>query len=140
MTPPIEDKALAAFLLGVPAAIAGTTDDAVPDHRFIHYAEAFSSYTTRFRAIGDDGKINEATATLIGPHWAITAAHVASGVKEITLTSGTTKRVVDRVVIHPEWDSVRHGWNDLALLHCDEPLVLDYYPSLSEGGETEGHF
>jgi V8-like Glu-specific endopeptidase len=138
MTPPIEDKALAAFLLGVPAAMAGTTDDAVPDHRFIHYAEAFAPYTTRFRGIGDDGKINEATATLIGPHWAITAAHVAHEVKEITLTSGTTKRAVGRVVAHPEWNSVKHGWNDLALLHCDEPATLDYYPSLSEGGETEG--
>ena len=73
---PIEDKALAAFLLGVPAAMAGTTDDAVPDHKFVRYAEAFASYTTRFRGLGDDGKISEATATLISPHWAITAAHV----------------------------------------------------------------
>ena len=138
MTPPLDTKALAAFLLGVPAAIAGTTDDAVPDHKFVHYAEAFAPYTTRFRGIDADGKLNEATATLIGPHWAITAAHVASGVKGITLTSGTTKRVVDRVVVHPGWDDANHGWNDLALLHCDEPLALGYYPNLSEGGEAEG--
>jgi V8-like Glu-specific endopeptidase len=135
---PIEDKALAAFLLGVPAAMAGTTDDAVPDSRFVEYAKSFASYTPRFRGIGEDGRLNEATATLISPHWAITAAHVAHGVKGITLTSGTTARAVDRVVIHPEWDSVKHGWNDLALLHCVEPLALDYYPSLSDGDEKEG--
>lgn len=138
MTPPIEDKALAAFLLGVPAAMAGTTDDSVPDARYIEYAQAFAPYTARFRGRDEQGRLNEATATLIGPRWAITAAHVASGVTGITLTSGTTARPVDRVVIHPDWTDEKHGWHDLALLHCVEPLVLGHYPTLSEGDEKPG--
>jgi len=138
MTPPLEDKALAAFLLGVPAAMAGTTDDAVPDARYVEYARGFATYTARFSGRDADAKINEATATLISPHWAITAAHVASGVSGITLTTGTTSRVVDRVVVHPEWDEGKHGWHDLALLHCDTPATIDYYPPLSSGEEKVG--
>lgn len=138
MTPPIEDKALAAFLLGIPAAMAGTTDDAVPDARYVEYAKAFSTYTAQFRGKDADGKLNEATATLISPHWAITAAHVAHGVSGITLTTGKSSRAVDRVVVHPDWDEGTHGWHDLALLHCETPAGIDYYPPLSEGGEKIG--
>jgi hypothetical protein len=138
MTPPLDAKAFAAFLVGVPAAMAGTTDDSVPDARYLDYGQKFASYTARFRGVDGDNKINEATATILSPHWAMTAAHVASGIKGITLTSGTTERAVDRVVVHPEWDDAKHGWNDLALLHCVDPLVLGYYPALSDGGEHEG--
>lgn len=138
MTPPLEDKALAAFLLGVPAAMAGTTDDGVPDARFIEYAKAFAPYTAKFRGHDADGKISEATATLISPHWAITAAHVAHGNKNILLLSGEVGRIVDRVVIHPEWSEEKHGWHDLALLHCETPASIDYYPPLSDGSEKEG--
>lgn len=138
MTPPIEDKALAAFLLGVPAAMAGTTDDAVPDARYVEYAKAFSPYTARFRGRGEGGKVSEATATLLGPHWAITAAHVAHDVTGITLASGETVRAVERVVLHPEWKDENHGWHDLALLRCDEPIALSYYPRLSDGSEKVG--
>ena len=137
MTPPIEDKALAAFLLGVPAAMAGTTDDAVPDARFLEYARSFAPYTAKVSCRDAEGMINEATATLIGPHWAITAAHVVHGVSGITLTTGAGSRPVGRVVIHPEWKDSTHGWHDLALLHCETPATTDYYPPLSDGGERE---
>lgn len=139
MTPPIEDKALAAFLLGVPAAMAGTTDDAVDDARYLDYARAFASYTAKATGRDSQGRRNEATATLIGPHWAITAAHVVHGVNEIALVSGDTKRPVAKVVMHPDWSAEEgHGWHDLALLRCDEPLRLDFYPPLSTGDENVG--
>jgi hypothetical protein len=138
MTPPIEDKALAAFLLSVPAAVAGTTDDAVPDARYIEYGSRFRDYTSKFSGRDEAGRLNEATATLISPHWAITAAHVAHGVNGITLTTGTTSRPVDRVVAHPDWVDDKHGWHDLALLHCETPAGIAYYPPLSDGDEKVG--
>lgn len=139
MTPPIEDKALAAFLLGVPAAVAGTTDDSVPDARYIEYARAFAPYTAKATGIDSERRRNEATATLLGPHWAITAAHVVHGLTGVAITSGETRRPVSQVVTHPEWKADEgHGWHDLALLRCDEPLHLDFYPPLSTGEEKVG--
>ena len=132
------ERSFIAFLLGVPAAMAGTTDDAVPDAKYIEYAKAFSSYTAKLRGKDADGRLNEATATLLGPHWAITAAHVVHGVDGISLSSGDKVRRVERVVIHPEWNEGEHGWNDIALLWCEQPLALDFYPELSDGDEKTG--
>lgn len=73
------ERSFAAFLLGVPAAMAGTTDDGVPDSRYIEYAKAFAPYTAKISGLGSDGRRSEATATLLDPHWAITAAHVVHG-------------------------------------------------------------
>jgi hypothetical protein len=132
------DRPFIAFLLGVPAAMAGTTDDAVPDARYIEYAKAFSSYTAKLRGSDAEGRLNEATATLLDPHWAVTAAHAVNGLNGISLSSGDKKRKVAKVVIHPKWDEEEHGWNDIALLWCEEPLKIDFYPALSDGDEKPG--
>lgn len=132
------ERPFIAFLLGVPAAMAGTTDDAIPDAKYIEYAKAFSSYTAKLRGRDGDGRLNEATATLLGPHWAVTAAHVVHEVGGISISSGEATRQVKRVVVHPSWNDDHHGWHDIALLWCDEPLKLDYYPELSSGDEKLG--
>lgn len=137
MTPPIDQKPLVIVLLGVPAAVAGTTDDAVPDARYVEYAKAFSSYTVKATGLDDKGIKWQATATLLDPHWAITAAHVVRGVKTAALVSGEKSRTAQRIVVHPKW-SDEHGWHDLALLRCDEPAGVSFFPALSEGGEKVG--
>lgn len=129
------DRSLVAFFLGVPAAMAGTTDDAVPDARYLAYAEAFAPYTARIGGKSADGNRAEATATLLSPHWAITAAHVAHGLTDVVLTSGSRSRPAQIVVVHPQWES---SGGDIALVRCDEPLHLGYYPPLSDGGEKVG--
>lgn len=132
------ERSVAAFLLGIPAAMAGTTDDGVPDARYIEYAKTFAPYTAKISGKGEDGRIASATATLLNPHWAITAAHVVSGNTGVTITSGTLARAASRVVVHPEWDEDTHGMHDLALVRCDQPHALDYYPPLSTGEEKVG--
>lgn len=132
------ERSFAAFLLSVPAAMAGTTDDGVPDARYIEYAKAFSPYTAKISGRGQDGLVASATATIIDPHWAITAAHVVAGNTGVVVTSGTLARPATRVVVNPDWDENTHGLHDLALVRCDEPLVLSYYPPLSDGDERVG--
>lgn len=132
------ERSVAAFLLGIPAAMAGTTDDGVPDARYIEYARAFAPYTAKISGVGADGRRSSATATLLDPHWAITAAHVVHGIDGVVITSGTTARQAPRVIVHPGWASDTHGMNDLALVRCDEPLQLSYYPTLSDGDERVG--
>jgi S1-C subfamily serine protease len=132
------ERSVAAFLLGIPAAMAGTTDDGVPDARYVEYARAFAPYTARISGVGSDGRRSSATATLLDPHWAITAAHVVSGLDGVVVTSGTTARRAPRVVVHPDWVNDIYGTQDLALVRCDEPLPLAYYPALSDGDERVG--
>jgi hypothetical protein len=130
----------AAIILAVLCSplVAGTTDDAVPDARYVEYGRSFSTYTARISGVGGDGRRASASCTLLSPHWAITAAHVVHGCTDVIVTSGTLPRAAATVVIHPDWQRDVHGLHDLALVRCDEPLELDFFPALSNGDEHVG--
>ena len=123
------------FVLALPAA-AGTIEDSVPDSRYVEYGRAFSTYTARFKGTAADGRTHSATAVLIAPRWALTAAHVAEGCDGVTLRySGDRSQSIGKVVLHPEWGN-KIGYADIALLQADDDFGLDFYPPLSEGGEV----
>ena len=123
------------FVLALPAA-AGTIEDSVPDSRYVEYGRAFSTYTARFKGTAADGRTHSATAVLIAPRWAVTAAHVAEGCDGVTLRySGDRSQSIGKVVLHPEWGN-KIGYADIALLQADDDFGLDFYPPLSEGGEV----
>ena len=67
--------AVAFAAVAVALVLAGTTDDAVHDDRYLEYARGFAPYTAKVK-VPCDGKICEATATLIADHWALTAAQI----------------------------------------------------------------
>lgn len=119
------------------AVIAGTTDDRVPDQKYLDYAKGFAPYTAKLKA--PCGKRTcEATATLIADHWALTAAHVVEGSESVRLIVGDKTWNIDRVVQHPEFSDEAMGKHDIALLHSEEPFGLDYYPPLATGQESAG--
>ena len=123
------------FVLALPAA-AGTIEDSVPDSRYVEYGRAFSTYTAKFHGKAVDGRTHMATAVLISPRWAVTAAHVAEGCDGVTLRySGDRSQSIGKVVLHPEWGN-KIGYADIALLQADDDFGLDFYPPLSEGGEV----
>ena len=107
----------------------------MPDSRYVEYGRAFSTYTAKFRGTAADGRTHSATAVLIAPRWALTAAHVAEGCDGVTLTYGDRSQSIAQVLVHPEWAS-RLGYHDIALLKADGDFGLDFYPALSDGGEV----
>lgn len=123
--------------LGCVAAAAGTIDDSVPDARYVEYGRSFAKYTAKFRGQAEDGRTHVASAVLVAPRWAITAAHVAAGCTEVTLTySGDRVGEIQRVIVHPEWADAGMGRNDIALLEAAADFGLEFYPPLSTGGEV----
>jgi S1-C subfamily serine protease len=130
----------AAILLAVLCSplMAGTTDDAVPDARYVEYGRSFSTYTAKVSGVGEDRRRASASCTLLSPVWAITAAHVVHGTTDVIVTSGTLPRAAATVVVHPDWQRDVHGLHDLALVRCDEPLELEFFPALSAGDEHVG--
>ena len=125
------------LLLTAPVAAAGTTDDAVPDARYVAYAKGFAPYTAKLDALDSGGRRQIAAATLISDKHALTAAHVVDGVTDIVLTTGSTKHRIETAYIHPEW-AERLGRHDIAVLRSEEPFGLTFYPPLSAGEESVG--
>jgi secreted trypsin-like serine protease len=110
------------------AALAGTTDERIPDSAHVEYAASFAPYARRIAVTGTDGKVAYATATVIDDHWAITAGHV---VHDADCAVIDKRHEAVEIVVHPDFDSGKLGWNDIALLRVAEPFGLAYYPPLA---------
>jgi hypothetical protein len=132
-------RALGIFLLcWASSAFAGTTDDALPDARYLEYGKGFAPYTARIIGVLADGKTPAGTAVLIADHWAMTAAHVVEGfTRGIVHTAGGIRRI-ERIFAHAEYTEGNYGWHDIALVRVSESFGLRSYPPLSSGQEAAG--
>lgn len=124
-------KSFIAFVGLSGAAVAGTTDERIPDQVYVDYAGQFAPYTAKIAVTEASGRVASATATVIDDHWALTAGHVVHGVKDATITTRTARHDATEIVVHPEFDGERLGWNDIALVRVGEPFGLTYYPPLA---------
>jgi secreted trypsin-like serine protease len=133
-------RALAILIvLGATAALGGTTDDAIPDSRYLDYASGFAPYTAFVSGLeAADGRLFYATGVAIHDRYVVTAAHVASeaGTCLVTVNAKTTR--ITRIFVHAEWQPGHMGLNDIAIMQTAEPIGLAWYPPLSDGGESPG--
>ena len=132
-------RALGIFLLcWASSAFAGTTDDALPDARYLAYAEGFRPYTARIIGLRTDGTTPTGSCVLIHDHWALTAAHVVEDWTRGIVHSSNGIRRIEKIYSHAKYQNWNAGWHDLALVRVAEPFGLDWYPPLSSGQETLG--
>jgi hypothetical protein len=127
-------KPLALALLAASSALAGTTDDRIPDAKYLAYAEGFRPYARPVRVVEPSGTPAHSTSVVIGDHWALTAAHV---VHDAAVASVGDNRVVT-IWVHPDYEKGEFGWFDIAVLWCERDFGLDYYPPLATGEEEVG--
>lgn len=120
------------------SVLAGTTDDRHPDARYLDYATGFAPYTLRLVAMDPAKRVMTASAVAIAPHYALTAAHVASEIASCTLSSGANVTNVRQVWVHPDWREDNLGVADIAVLRTQEAFGIGYYPPLCDGGERLG--
>jgi len=131
-------RGLAIFLVVASSALAGTTDDAISDARYREYGETFSAYTCRIVGTQTDGRPAVATCVLIAPEWALTAAHVVDDMTSChVLASDGNAHRVDRMFPHQAYTG-RFAFNDIALVHVEQPFTLARYPPLTDGTEQIG--
>jgi hypothetical protein len=118
-------------------AAGGTIEDSIDDARYRAYGDTFAAYTCRITGTEVAGNPAFATCVLIGPHWAVTAAHVVHEMTTCEVLTATGRHRVDRIFVHHEWQH-DYGWHDIAIVHVAQPFTLAKYPALSDGTESLG--
>jgi hypothetical protein len=125
-----------------PPVLGGTIDPNTPDSKYIEFGKQFPCVVkfvapTTITITRNEQQIKvttqmAASAVVIAPHWALTAAHVladASGMPTLIADSGK-EHAVDHAFVHEKFKDTAIGYFDIALCYCPEPFALEFYPAL----------
>jgi hypothetical protein len=118
-------------------AAGGTIEDTIDDARYRAYGSTYAAFTCRVIGVEVAGNSAHASCVLIGPHFALTAAHVVHEMTVCEVVTATGRHRVDRIWVHQEWQH-DYGLHDIAIVHVAEPFGLLRYPPLSDGTESLG--
>lgn len=129
------------FLLLPPAAFSGTRHPSTPDEKHVEYGKKFT-YITRIMARDKEtDKPQFASAVLIAPNWALTAAHVVHDTKDVAILMDDDKVLIKihKVIQHKDFDPTKDpGFYDIALCYSDKEFGLPGYPELYQDFDEEG--
>lgn len=115
---------------------AGTIDPNTPDSKHIEYGSKFHSVVKL--CCFDDKGMSCGSAVIIDPHWILTAAHVVENCHSWSVKFDDKKYDIDKIIIHHEYDTNVFGYNDIALGHVEEAIILDHYPKIYENSDEVG--
>jgi len=126
------------------ACSAGTIDPSVSDDEYLKYGAKHGCVVeVHGECMCNKRKENEphrfyASAVLISPRWALTAAHVVHGNADIKLRVEGKNHAVKRVIVNKNFREEALGRYDIALCESEDDIEMDFYPQLYEGGSEVG--
>jgi len=119
------------FLALSKASYAGTIDPHTPDAQYVEFGKAFP-WVVQIGNMIDCKKCGEthpqlASAVIIRPHWALTAAHVVQDAKEHYIKVQDKRHALTHVVWHKDFEENKVGWHDIALCYSPDDFGLKTY-------------
>lgn len=110
---------------------SGTIDPSTPDEKYISYGQDFHCV---FKVSGSckDGKMYSGSSVAIGENWLLTAAHVVKESRLCVAYKGDKAYLVDEIICHKDYDPTKFGTPDIAILHTEKAIELDFFPPLYE--------
>jgi len=129
-------------VLATSFSYSGTIDPSVPDSKYVEYGKKFV-HVAKLKGICNCKKRERehefhASAVIISPHWAVTAAHVVSTADDMVIVVGDKEYKVDKIIIHKDFEEEKVGHNDIALCHSEEDFGMDFYPEMYKGNDEAG--
>lgn len=121
--------------------LAGTRHPDVVDEKYLAYGSKFPHVV---RIVTIDNKTDQrqlASAVIIQPHWALTAAHVVRDAKGVVLLIGEGEPAISitTVIPHEEFGAeTKPGVHDIALCYSTRDFALPGYPQLYSEFDERG--
>lgn len=121
-------------------AIAGTTDPNTPDSKYVEFGREFPG-VVQIRNIVDCEKCETrhsqiASAVLIRPNWALTAAHVVDNADNHVILIADKEYPLPYVVKHKDYVDENVGFHDIALVYSPAVFSVKPYPLYRKADEV----
>jgi hypothetical protein len=129
------------FLALSKASTAGTIDPSTPDSKYLEFGKQFP-WVVQLRNTIDCQKCQKvhdqlASAVLIKPNWALTAAHVVRETTNNVIYVHDQEFPLSYVVWHKEFEDAQVGFHDIALCYSPKEFGLkSYIPLYAEADEV----
>jgi len=130
------------IVLATSFSYSGTIDPSVPDSKHVEYGKQFV-HVVKIKGVCNCKKRDmehnfHASAVIISPHWAVTAAHVVSSADDVIIVEGGKEYKISDIKIHKDFDKDKVGHNDIALCRSEEDFGMDFYPEMYVGDDEAG--
>lgn len=121
-------------------AMAGTTDPNTPDSKYVEFGREFPG-VVQIRNVVDCKKCEKkhsqiASAVLIQPNWALTAAHVVDNADEHVILIADKEYPLPYVVKHKDYRDEVIGFHDIALVYSPQEFKTKHYPLYRKADEV----
>ena len=116
----------------------GTIDKNVPDEKYIEYGKKHECVVKLNGLFGEDNKPYNASAVIIKPRIALTAAHVVRTAKDCFITHNDKKNNILCAIMLSEYKEDSIGPYDLAICYLEKEVNLDYFPQLYQKDDEVG--
>ena len=122
--------------------LAGTIDPRVSDQKYKDYGSQFEN-VVRIKGMcksqkGDSEHLFFASAVIIKPNWALTAAHVVMDTSDVRILVGNKEYSV-KSKMHEKFDASKVGFHDIALCYSEKDFEMKFYPDMYSDSDEEGN-
>lgn len=123
------------------AVFSGTIDPQTPDAEYVEFGKQFPCVVqikAKKQLTPTSARIGVASAVIVAPHWIVTAAHVIDDDYDSAYVLKTAedvedkRYVLDRLIMHPQFDPSVVGFHDIALCHTPQDFGLDFYVNIQK--------
>lgn len=117
---------------------AGTRDPSTPDEKYIEYGKKYKCVVRIINTMNDNKTKSFASAVIIKPRWALTAAHVIRDTVDNTIILDSNKEILVQKTFIPEKFEKEFGSYDIAICKLSDDAEIDFYPDLYEKDDEVG--
>jgi len=127
------------FIASLGILQAGTIDPRVSDQKYIEYGKQHECVVEINGIVEDQPKARyRASAVLIKPRIALTAAHVVKSAKDCYITLNGEKIHILASIMLEKYKHEDMGPYDIAICYLEKEAKLDFYPSLYDKDDEVG--